>query len=64
MYTLAMGMDKFCIHLPPEVGKDVNKYNATLGHKANHGFEFTYFSSPNIHGNKEPHSSERYSCRV
>ena len=24
---------------PPEVGKDVNKYNATLGHKANHSFE-------------------------
>jgi SET domain-containing protein len=38
MYTLALGVNNLCISLPPEVGQDVNKYNATLGHKANHSF--------------------------
>ena len=39
IYTLAMGIDNLCITLPLEAGNDVSKYNATLGHKANHGFE-------------------------
>ena len=39
MYTVALGAGDLCIDLPPEIGKDVNKYNATLGHKANHSFE-------------------------
>ena len=39
MYTLALGLDNLCIDLPPEIGNDVDKYNATLGHKTNHSFE-------------------------
>ena len=39
MNTLALGINNLCIDVPPEHGTDVNKYNATLGHKANHGFE-------------------------
>ena len=39
MYTVALGVDNLCIDLHPEIGKDVTKYNATLGHKANHSFQ-------------------------
>ena len=39
MYTIALGLDNLCIDLPPELGSDVNRYNATLGHKANHSFQ-------------------------
>jgi len=42
MYTLAFGLkeaDDLCIDVPPELGNDVNRYNATLGHKVNHSFE-------------------------
>ena len=39
MYTLALDVDNLCIDLPPELGTDLNKYNATLGHKVNHSFE-------------------------
>jgi len=42
MYSLSLGLDEednFCLDLPPELGNDVAKYNATLGHKLNHSFE-------------------------
>lgn len=42
MYSLSLGLeeeDNYCLDLPPELGNDVNKYNATLGHKLNHKFE-------------------------
>ena len=42
MYSLSLGLednDNFCLDLPPHLGNDVNKYNATLGHKLNHSFE-------------------------
>lgn len=42
MYSLSLGLedeDNYCLDLPPELGNDVNKYNATLGHKLNHRFE-------------------------
>ena len=28
-----------CIDVPPEFGRDASRFNATLGHKANHDFE-------------------------
>ena len=39
MFTLAFSLDNLCIDLPPDIGKDLKKYNATLGHKTNHNFE-------------------------
>jgi len=42
MYSLSLGLeeeDNFCLDLPPELGNNVAKYNATLGHKLNHSFE-------------------------
>ena len=42
MYSLSMGLEEeedFCLDLPPELGSDMTKYRATVGHKANHRFE-------------------------
>ena len=36
--TYQDGQD-LCIDVPPEFGRDVSRYNATLGHKANHDFQ-------------------------
>ena len=36
---MVLGVDNLCIDMPPEVGRDLNKYIATLAHKANHSFE-------------------------
>ena len=38
-YGLVLGVENLCIDMPPGVGMDIDKYNATLGHKANHSFE-------------------------
>ena len=42
MYSLSLGLeedDNYCLDLPPHLGNDLLKYNATLGHKLNHSFE-------------------------
>jgi len=42
MYNMAIDLEdgeNLCIDLPPELGNDVKRYNATLGHKVNHSFE-------------------------
>jgi len=42
MYNMALDLeegDNLCIDIPPELGNDVNRYNATLGHKVNHSFQ-------------------------
>jgi len=43
MYNIALDIGEedqnLCIDLPPELGNDVTKYRATLGHKVNHSFE-------------------------
>jgi len=57
MYNIALDLtdgDNLCIDLPPDLGNDVNKYNATLGHKVNHSFapssEFVLFSAHPVLG--------------
>ena len=42
MYSTSLGLkndDDYCLDLPPHLGNDLSKYNATLGHKLNHSFE-------------------------
>ena len=36
---MILGVNNICIDIPPEVGRDISKYKATLGHKANHNVE-------------------------
>jgi len=58
MYNIALDIgdddDNLCIDVPPEMGNNVNKYNATLGHKVNHSFqpnsEFVLFSAHPVLG--------------
>jgi len=58
MYNIALDIgdedDNLCIDIPPEMGNDVNKYNATLGHKVNHSFtpnsEFVLFTAHPVLG--------------
>ena len=52
-YNIALDLggdeDNLCIDIPPELGSDATKYNATLAHKVNHSFEpnseFVLFSA-------------------
>jgi len=42
MYNIALDLEdntNLCIDLPPELGNDISRYNATLSHKANHDFD-------------------------
>jgi len=58
MYNIALDIgeedDNLCIDIPPEMGNDVNRYNATLGHKVNHSFkpnsEFVLFTAHPVLG--------------
>lgn len=58
MYNIALDIgeedDNLCIDIPPEMGNDVNRYNATLGHKVNHSFqpnsEFVLFAAHPVLG--------------
>jgi len=58
MYNIALDIgdedDNLCIDIPPDMGNDVNKYNATLGHKVNHSFtpnsEFVLFTAHPVLG--------------
>jgi len=59
MYNIALDIgeeeeDNLCIDIPPEIGNDVNRYNATLGHKVNHSFkpnaEFVLFTAHPVLG--------------
>ena len=51
MYSISLGLgeeENYCLDLPPHLGNDLSRYNATLGHKLNHSFkpntEFLLFS--------------------
>ena len=49
VYTINLGEEEdFYIDLPVEVGADVEKYCATLGHKINHSFQPNCRSTPTI----------------
>ena len=58
MYNIALDLgadeENLCIDIPPDVGNDVTKYNATLAHKVNHSFEpnseFVLFSAHPVFG--------------
>jgi len=58
MYNIALDLggdeENLCIDLPPDMGGDVTKYNATLAHKVNHSFEpnseFVLFSAHPVLG--------------
>jgi len=42
MYNIALDLEdgsNLCIDLPPELGNNISRYNATLSHKANHAFD-------------------------
>ena len=57
-YNIALDLggeeENLCIDIPPDMGGDVTKYNATLAHKVNHSFEpnseFVLFSAHPILG--------------
>eukprot|EP00092_Neocalanus_flemingeri_P018569 GFUD01020106.1.p1 GENE.GFUD01020106.1~~GFUD01020106.1.p1 ORF type:complete len:349 (-),score=99.52 GFUD01020106.1:8-1054(-) len=58
MYNIALDIgeedDNLCIDIPPDLGNDVKRYNATLGHKVNHSFrpnsEFVLFTAHPVLG--------------
>jgi len=58
MYNIALDLggdeENLCIDIPPDMGGDVTKYNATLAHKVNHSFEpnseFVLFSAHPVLG--------------
>ena len=57
-YNIALDLggdeENLCIDIPPDMGGDVTKYNATLAHKVNHSFEpnseFVLFSAHPVLG--------------
>jgi histone-lysine N-methyltransferase SETD7 len=58
MYNIALDIGEedqnLCIDLPPDLGHDLSRYRATLGHKVNHSFrpncEFVLLSSHPVLG--------------